>query len=254
MGVNPKLLRRSPLFAELPAADVNAIAEMSGMRWFDRGQFLYHQGETAKFFYVVFDGAVKISRVTSGGKPMVVDFRGPGSVVGGRSIVVDHSHVDDASAVEDVLVASIPLAAAAELLAARPGAALSLARHLASQLADRESKLAALSTKRVHQRLAEALIELTVSLGAVVDDVIVINARLTQAELAEWIGTTRETASTLLNSLRRAGFIGVEGRRIHVRDVSALEAYAAVEDPPDDLADLAISASTGEAATLARSA
>ena len=254
MGVNPKLLRRSPLFAELPAADVNAIAEMAGMKWFDRGQFLYHQGEAARFFYVVFDGAVKISRVTPGGKPMVVDFRGPGSVVGGRSIVADQTHADDASAVEDVLVAAIPLAAASELLAARPGAALSLARHLASQLGERESKLAALSTKRVHQRLAEALIELSGELGAVVDDVTVINARLTQAELAEWIGTTRETASTLLNSLRRAGFIDVESRRIHVRDATALEAYAAVEDPPEDLAELTISARAGEAATLARSA
>lgn len=254
MGVNPNLFRRSALFAETPEADVNAIAEMAIMKWFDRGQFLYCQGETAKFFYVVLDGAVKVSRVTPGGKPMVVDFRGPGSVVGGRSIVVDRTHIDDATAVEDALVAAIPLNTASKLLASRPEAALSLARHLASQLTDREAKLAALSTKRVHQRLAEALIELSGSLGTVVEDVTVINARLTQAELAEWIGTTRETASTLLNSLRRAGFIDVESRRIHVRDLAALEAYALVEDPPEDLADLAISASVAGAAPLARSA
>lgn len=239
MGVNPKLLRRSPLFAELPATDVNAVAEMAGMRWFNRGDYLYRQGDIATHFYVVFDGAVKVSRVTEAGKPMVIDFRGPSNVVGGRTIVADQMHADDAVAVEDVLVAAIPLRAAAELLAARPVAALSLARHLAARLAAREAKVAALSTKRVHQRLADALIELSQSLGAAVDDVTVINARLTQAELAEWIGTTRETTSTLLNGLRRAGFIDIESRRIHVRDRGALEAYGAREELPDDLTELA---------------
>jgi CRP/FNR family transcriptional regulator len=254
MGVNPKLLRRSPLFAELPATDVNAVAEMAGMRWFDRGDYLYRQGQVAERFFVVFDGAVKISRVTEGGKSMVIDFRGPGSVVGGRAIVAEKAHADDASAVEDVLVAGIPLTAAAELLGSRPGAALSLARHLALRLAEREAKVAALSTKRVHQRLAEALLELAGSLGAAVDDVIVINARLTQAELAEWIGTTRETTSTLLNGLRRAGFIDIESRRIHVRDRAALEACASVEDLPEDLGELVATMRPDERPALARSA
>ncbi len=238
MGVNPKLLRRSSLFADLPASDVNAVAEMAVMRWFNRGEYLYRQGAIAESFYVVFDGAVKISRVTSAGKAMISDFRGPGNVVGSRTIVADQVHADDACAVEDVLVAMIPLAPASALLASRPGAAISLARHLASRLEAREAKVAALSTKRVHQRLGDGLIELTEILGAAVDDVIVINARLTQAEIAEWIGTTRETTSTLLGGLRRAGFIDIEGRRIHVRDLQAIKTYAAAEELPADLKDL----------------
>lgn len=252
MGVNPKLLRRSPLFADLPASDVNAVAEMAGMRWFNRGEYLYRQGEIAESFYVVFDGAVKISRITPAGKTMVSDFRGPGNVVGGRTIVADQVHVEDARAVEDVLVATIPLGAASALLASRPEAAISLARHLASRLEAREAKVAALCTKRVHQRLGDGLIELTATLGAAVDDVIVINARLTQAELAEWIGTTRETASTLLSGLRRAGFIDIEGRRIHVRNLEAIKAYAAVEELPADLKELSRPPQHDETPVLAR--
>jgi len=254
MGVNPKLLRRSPLFADLPASDVNAVAEMAGMRWFDRGDHLYRQGDHAVSFYMIFDGAVKLSRVTEGGKAMVIDFRGPGQVVGGRAIVAEQTHADDARAVEDVLVAAIPLDRASELLSSRPGAAISLARHLASRLESREIKVAALSTKRVHQRLAAALLELAQSLGAAVDDVTVINARLTQSELAEWIGTTRETTSTLLNQLRRAGIIDVESRRIHLRNIAALEAYGTVEEPPDDLGELQIRVTPDEPPALARSA
>ena len=226
---------------------------MAAMRWFNRGEYLFRQGAIAESFYVVFDGAVKISRVTPAGKAMISDFRGPGNVVGGRTIVADQVHADDACAVEDVLVATIPLAAASALLASRAGAAIALARHLASRLEAREAKVAALSTKRVHQRLGDGLVELTEILGAAVDDVIVINARLTQAEIAEWIGTTRETTSTLLGGLRRAGFIDIEGRRIHVRDLQAIKTYAAVEELPADLKELSPPAHDG-ARVLARTA
>jgi CRP-like cAMP-binding protein len=254
MGVNPNLLRRSPLFAELPASDVNAVAEMSSMRWFDRGDYLYRQGNNAEVFFVIFDGAVKLSRVTAQGRPMVIDFRGRGNVVGGRTIVAEQAHADDARALEDVLVAVIPRQGAAELLEARPGAAISLARYLAARLAAREAKVASLSTMRVHQRLAEGLLELAVTLGAAVDSTTVINARLTQAELADWIGTTRETTSTLLNGLRRAGFIDIESRRIHLHDLAALSGYAALNELPEDLKELLVSLPADGAPPLARSA
>ena len=251
MGVNPKLLRRSPLFAELSAADVAAVADMAGMRWFDRGEALFRQGDDIGCFYAVFDGAVKLSRVTAAGRRMVVDFRGPAQVVAARAIVGQRRHTDDAVAVEDVLVASVPVEPAVALLAARPTAVMSLARYLAARLDARESKVAALSTKRVHQRLADALLELSGSLGVVADGVTVINARLTQAELAEWIGATRETTSTLLNGLRRAGIIDIVGRRIYLSAPDAIEAYAAVEELPDDLSELA---ATRREPALARSA
>ncbi len=238
MGVNPQLLRRTEMFAGLDSVDVGAIADMSRMRWFERGEPLYSQGEESESFFVIFDGAVKVSRVSSSGRAMVVDFRGPGDMVGSRAIVADRLHTDAASAIEDALVAVIPLEEVGDLLASRPGAGISLARHFARQLEVREAKVAALSTKRVHQRLGVGLLDLSSTLGAAVDDVVVINARLTQAEVADWIGTTRETASTLLNGLRRAGFIDIVSRRIHVRDRDAISAYAARDELPANLGDL----------------
>ncbi len=254
MGVNPNLLRRAVMFAELPAADLNVVAEMAGMRWFDRADHLYRQGDLAESFYVIFDGAVKVSRVTPSGRAMVVDFRGPGNVVGGRAIVAGERHADAAPAVEDVLVAAIPLREAAELLSSRPGAAIPLARHLAQLLEEREARVASLSTKRVHQRLADALIELSATLGAAVDGITGINARLTQAEMADWIGTTRETTSTLLNDMRRAGFIDVVSRRIHIHDPAAIQAYAACEDLPADIKALAGTAANRPPDRIARGA
>lgn len=242
MGVNPKLLRRSPPFAELSASDVSGLAELASMRWIDRGEDLYRQGDPVRFFYVVLDGAVKLSRVTASGRVMVIDFRGPGELIGGRGIVGQTEQVDDARAVEDTLVAAIPAAPAIDFLSQRPAAIMALARYLASRLDARDRKVAALSTKRVHQRLAEGLLELGRTLSVRVDGRQIINARLTQAELADWIGTTRETTSTLLNELRRAGYIEIVGRRIHLLHPRALASYAELAEPPADLSVLMESA------------
>ena len=255
MPVNPNLLRRSPVFADLPAADVNALAEIASMRWFDRGDHLYRQGDAINTFFVVLDGTVKVSRVTSAGKTMVVDFRGPGQIVGGRALVGQVENADDARAVEDALVACVPLGPAVSFVSCRPAAIMALARYLVARLETRESKVAALSTKRVHQRLADALLELRDTLGVQADGVSVINARLTQAELAEWIGTTRETTSTLLSGLRRAGHIDIQGRRIRLLNPDAIEAYSLIEEPPDDLSSLAQAApEADDTPALARSA
>ncbi len=252
MGVNPKLLRRSPLFADLAPADVNVVADMATTRWFDRGERLFASGDRIGAFYVVIDGSVKLSRATPSGKTMVVDFRGPGQVVGVGVVVGQERHSDDAHAIEDVLTARVPVGDAVDFLKSRPAAVLSLARYLTERLDASEQKIAALATKRVHQRLGGALLDLSDSLGAVVNGVTVINARLTQAELADWIGATRETTSTLLNGLRRAGFIEIVGRRIHMVAPLSIEAYASVENLPDDLSDLP--AASHQEPALARSA
>lgn len=256
MSVNPNLLRRSPLFADLPNRDINSMAELASMRWFDRGDHLYRQGDGIDTFHIILDGAVKLSRVTSGGKTMVVDFRGPGEAVGGRAMVGLTDHSDDARVLEDVLAACIPVQPAVSFLSDRPAAIMALARHLAARLESREAKVAALATKRVHQRLADGLLELGDSLGTQAGGVTVINARLTQAELAEWIGTTRETTSTLLSGLRRAGCIGIEGRRIHLLRPDVIESYGRLEELPTDLSTLTApdTEESGTVPPLARSA
>jgi len=255
MPVNPNLLRRCPVFADLPPADVNVLAEIASLRWFDRGDHLYRQGDAINTFFVILDGAVKISRVTDTGKTMVVDFRGPGQLVGGRALVGNVGNADDARAVEDALVACVPLEPAVRFVSDRPAAVMALARYLAARLEAREAKVVALSTRRVHQRLADALLELRDTLGVLSDGVIVINARLTQAELAEWIGTTRETTSTLLSGLRRAGHIDIQGRRINLLNTVAIENYGLLGELPEDLRSLAAATPESESVpALAKSA
>lgn len=234
MSVKPQLLRRCPPFSELPGSDLEALAARAHMEWFDRGEAVARRGDPIETVHPIIDGCVKLSRVTACGRVMVTDFLAPGDLVGERALLGESEHPDDAFAVEDTLVASLPAGVATSFLESRTDALMALSRHLGERLRCQERKVVGLSTMRVHQRLAEGLLHLGRTLGVRRNGELVVKARLTQAEIADWVGTTRETASTVLNELKRAGIIDIVGRRIHLRDLDGLRLYVESEEPPAD--------------------
>ena len=231
MSVKPQLLRRCSALQELPIDTLNNLALLSSAQWADRGEHLCRQGEVANMVYALLDGAVKQSRLMPSGRVMVTDFLGPGHIIGTRALLGEGEYREDALILEDAFLAAFPKGPLVRLISSHCEVAMGLARYLGDRLSAQEKKVSALTTKRVHQRLAEGLLELSRTLSVRTNGRVVINARLTQADLAEWIGTTRETASTLLNELRRVGPIDIVGRRIHLLDTDALDYWAASEEP-----------------------
>jgi len=248
MSVKPQLLRRCAPFSELSSPDLEGLAARAHMQWFDRADTLSRQGEPIGAVHVIIDGCVKLTRITTSDRVMVTDFLVPGDLVGERALLGESEHHDDVVAVEDTLVASLPTGVVTRFVEGDARALLSLGRHLGERLSRQERKVVGLSTMRVHQRLAEGLLHLGRTLGVRRDGDIVVKARFTQAELADWIGTTRETASTVLNELKRADIIDIVSRRIHLRDLDGLQRYVESEEPPDDPATAPASGTSKEAA------
>jgi CRP-like cAMP-binding protein len=231
MSVKPQLLRRCSALQDLSIDALNNLAVLSSAQWADRGEYLCRQGDTASTVYALLDGAIKQSRLMPSGRVMVTDFLGPGHIIGARALLGEDEYREDALILEDAFLAAFPKGPMMRLISVHCEIAIGLARYLGDRLSAQQKKVAALTTKRVHQRLAEGLLELSRTLSVRTNGRMVINARLTQADLAEWIGTTRETASTLLNELRRAGPIDIVGRRIHLLDTEALDYWASSEEP-----------------------
>lgn len=246
MSVKPRLLRRCAPFSEISGPDLEGLASRAHMQWFDRGDTVSRQGQPVGAVHAIVDGCVKLTRITATGRTMVTDFLVPGDLVGERALLGESEHPDDVVAVEDTLVASLPTAVAKGFVEGDADALMALGKHLGERLARQECKVVGLSTMRVHQRLAEGLLQLGRSLGVRRNGDIVVKARFTQAELADWIGTTRETASTVLNELKRAGIIDIVGRRIHLRDLDGLRLYVESEEPPADPAAARASRSSEE--------
>ena len=95
-------------------------------------------------------------------------------------------------------------------------------RHLSRRLQAAERELEAMAYQRVDQRLARRLLDLGRRFGVATDRGTLIEARLTQQELAEMIGTTRETLAHTLADFRRRGLLDAAHHQVVIRDAERL--------------------------------
>jgi CRP/FNR family cyclic AMP-dependent transcriptional regulator len=185
------------------------------------GEFLYHMGEPARSVYLVRRGLIKTAMVSPGGQELTLRILKAGDILGELCLCVDERR-EQALALEESEVVEIPL----DLLLARlrrdPEAALDFATAATGQLLQTYERLQSLSVEPAMGRLTRTLLDLALQVGEPTVQGTQIGHHITQEELARLIGARREVVSSLLNQLRKAGFISYSRRGFIVIDRQAL--------------------------------
>jgi CRP/FNR family transcriptional regulator len=135
----------------------------------------------------------------------------------------DDLHDAYAEAMSDCVLRVVPAADLERTAAEHPQVAMNLMRSLSQRLRSVEDRLESLAFRGVAARLAGQLLELMNRYGRVTPQGIRIDERFTHMQLAEMIGTSRETLTKVLNELRESGMIDVRERLVWVLDADALE-------------------------------
>ncbi len=107
-----------------------------------------------------------------------------------------------------------------------PSVGLNIIRHLSGRLQSAERELEAMAYQRVDQRLARKLLDLGQRFGVSTARGTLIQAQLTQQELAEMIGTTRETLAHTLGDFRRSGLLDASRHNVVIRNAERLTEIA----------------------------
>ena len=185
------------------------------------GELLYHMGEPARSVYLIRRGLIKTAMVSPGGQELTLRIHKAGDILGELCLCVDERR-EQAVALEESEVVEIPL----ELLLARlrrdPQAALDFATAATGHLLQTYQRLQSLSVEPAMGRLTRTLLDLASQVGETTVQGTQIAHRITQEELARLIGARREVVSSLLNQLRKAGFISYSRRGFIVIDREAL--------------------------------
>jgi CRP/FNR family transcriptional regulator, cyclic AMP receptor protein len=191
-------------------------------RTVEAGKFLYHMGEAARSVYLVREGLIKTSLVSPGGHELTLRIHQAGDILGELCLCLDERR-EQAVALEESAVVEIPL----ELLVARlrddPQAALDLAAAVSAHLLQTYQRLESLSVEPAMGRLTRTLLQLASDLGEPTAQGTQIGHHFTQEELARLISARREVVSSLLNELRKAGFISYTRRGFIVVNREALQ-------------------------------
>ena len=189
---------------------------------FRRRDVIFAQGNWGDRLYIIRSGKVKISLEAPDGRETFLSIYGPSDVFGELSVFDPGPRASTATAVTKVWVVSIHRGALRSQISARPELAEQMLRSLARQVRWANSNLANLVFADVPGRVAKALLQLAAQFGHVEGRALRVTHDLTQRELAQYIGATRETVNKVLCGFAKRGWLRVEGRSVLILDPERL--------------------------------
>jgi CRP/FNR family transcriptional regulator, cyclic AMP receptor protein len=209
-------LRRNRLFVEATDAGIVSNEHLFTMCEMPRGTRVFDQGDTTRIVYVVKRGAVRIARETPDGKDVTVALLGAGDFFGEETLFDDRPRTTVAVVVEDALLCTVRADDLFALLAADPALALNVAKLLSGRLDDARATMEDLAYARVGDRIVHLYRKLAAEHGVPVAGGTRVDLRLTHADVASLVGSTRETVSVEIAKLVDAGRLRHDGRAVVV--------------------------------------
>lgn len=214
-NVWPQFVTALDLFQGVAQRDVRKITSLCTEKWFSRGVSIFREGESSDSLYVLKKGMVRLISLSDQGRETILHILKPDEVFG-ELLLSEEKRAFTAIAAEDSQVTIISQESFVELLSSVPTVALNFIRLLSKRLATVERGLAEFSHTWSYHRLAKVLLQLSDKYGQEVPGGTVINVRLTHEDLANLIGTSRETVTTQLSKFTRMGFLKRESRHFIV--------------------------------------
>ena len=216
------MVRRAPLFSALDGEAGHALLhEMSSSR-LERGDILFHEGDPGDALFVIGEGKIKLGRTSSDGRENLVAILGPGEMFGELSLFDPGPRTMTATAVAETQLMGLGNDSLTTLLSGRPEVAKSLLAALAKRLRRTNEHLADLVFTDVPGRVAKALLDLANRFGRPVEEGIMVSHDLTQEELAQLVGASRETVNKALADFATRGWLKLEARAVLLIDLDRL--------------------------------
>ncbi|HET8717001.1 MAG TPA: Crp/Fnr family transcriptional regulator [Nocardioidaceae bacterium] len=220
------VLRQAPLFSALDDEAATALRASMAETRLRRGEVLFHEGDEGDRLYVVTDGKVKLGRTSSDGRENLLAVLGPGQMFGELSLFDPGPRSATVTAVTDSTFSSLSHEDLLRWLDGRPGVARGLLAQIAGRLRKANDVNADLVFSDVPGRVAKALLDLADRFGRSADDGVHVHHDLTQEELAQLVGASRETVNKALADFVHRGWIQLQGKSVVILDEDRLRRRA----------------------------
>lgn len=219
-------LAGSPVFAELPAKEMQALRAVAREETWRPREYIFMEGDPATWLCVVKSGRVKILKHSKTGKDVVLELLGRGEVFGGVAVIERRPYPATAQAVEPTVILKIPAGAIIAAAERYPSIIREMALMIGRRLRAAHDSLKSLAVDAVEARLAAMLVRLAEREGTKVRHGLMLPFHLTRQSLADMTGTTVETAIRIVSRWLKEGLLLDEGGHLVLKDVEALRTLA----------------------------
>lgn len=201
-------LRTIPLFANVDDHDLARIAAASTVRSYRKHSIIITEGDASDSLYLVIDGELKVYVSDEDGRANILNRLGPGDYFGELSLIDRQPRSASIEALTPCRLSVITRAYFIDYLEANPRVAIRLLEGMGERLRSTTHHAKNLALMDVFGRIANVLLSL-----AVEEDGALVTPPLTQQDIADQVGASREMVSRILKDLRTGDYISMDGKR-----------------------------------------
>jgi CRP-like cAMP-binding protein len=223
------LLGKTALFGSLPDADRTAIAARMRRVDFDPDQMIFSRGDPGREIYLVLEGRIRLSILSSDGRELSFAHAGPGSIFGEIATLDGGERTAGATAISKVQAMALPQRAMLELIENNPKVAKAAIHFLCTRLRETDQRLEAIALHRIEVRLARLMLSaLKLQSPGATGKSVALDLGMSQGELALLIGASRPKVNIALTMLQDMGAITRAGSKLTC-DTEVLQSIADME-------------------------
>lgn len=211
---NWNFLKNIPMFEELAEEDLAVIGGLTITRKYRKDMIIFMEAEPGEGFYYVKSGKVKILHTSLDGREHIVKILGSGEVFAEVLLFHKGGYPATAVALEDSDIGIIKNSDLEQAVLNYPTIALHLIKVLSQKLLHAQTKIKALAFSDTYGRTAQNLVNLARQYGKPVENGLEIDIDMTRQELANLVGTSRETVTRALSSLKKSKIIDLIDHKI----------------------------------------
>ncbi len=222
-SVKSQFLSQLPLFANLSPEEMEAVATSAELRQTSKFQFVFMPDEPSNCIFILKKGRIKTGTFSMEGKEVIKEILQPNEIFGDLALSGEKLRADFAQAIYDTVeTLAIKISVLNDLMQSNQKFLFACMQHMSQRLQRVEERLSSLILKDARERIIEFLLETAGKEGRKVGYEMLVKHHLTQQDIANLTGTSRQTVTSVLNDLRKSNLIYFNRNSILIRDMTRL--------------------------------
>lgn len=219
-------LQKIPAFSELDPTLLKKIEGLTRVKKYNKNEIIFMEGDPGEAIHFVKSGKVKIFKTSESGREIIINILNPGDIF--AEVILFQKGMDYPASVEVIEAGEIGYISNRDLEALildNPQLSLEIIRVMTKKLREAQQRIRELGSNDAIEKTINVLLALADNHGKKTSEGIVLCKNISRQDMANLVGTTRETISRILSKLAKEDMLEIKGRSIILKDLDALEDY-----------------------------
>lgn len=220
-----EFIKKLPIFMDLSPEEAESVGQLTIVRKYRKNMIIFMEGEPGEALYFLLSGKVKISKLTEDGREQILHILQAGDIFAEVVLIDRGPYPATAEVIEEAQVGMLRNDDVENLIRTNPDIALKILKVMSKRLRQAQIQVRDLALRDTYGRLASMLLILAKDHGSPNDNGVKIDLSLSRQELANLIGTSRETVTRILSDFKRSKVIDIDKQEIVIIDEKKLKSW-----------------------------